>query len=279
MRISTTDYFDLRLTLNSGQLFHWKEESPGIFIVIKNNTVLRIRQENNFEIRLNQYGNMVTKNEIIKLIGLNNQSTIQNILSKDPLVNSLIADYRGLTIMCQDPYECLISFISSSMSNIPRIMLNLKNLRKMGNSIIEGTSEYLFPSAQQIVSLGENKLRKIGFGYRAKYIIQTCKKIIQEKIDFQSWQNKSDEELKLDLMNFSGVGNKIAECVMLFGFERSRSFPIDVWMKRAIFALKPNLRELTNEELCIWGKSRWKENAGLVQQILYTAIRSGKIPN
>ena len=79
-------------------------------------------------------------------------------------------------------------------------------------------------------------------------------------------------------MNFPGVGNKISECVMLFGFGRSGAFPIDIWIKRAMLALKPTLNGLTNEELCIWGKKRWGKNAGLAQQILFIAIRNGEIP-
>lgn len=279
MSISLNGHFDLRLTLNSGQIFHWKETSPGVFIVIQKNTVLKIRQKGNFEIILDQFGVKLGKGDLKRLIGLRkNRSKIYNTLSKDQLIKPFVSDLRGLTIMHQDPYECLISFMTSSMSNIPRIMLNLKNLRIIGNSIIEGTTEYLFPSPKGIVSLGENKLRKIGLGYRAKYINLVCKKITREKIDFQNWKRKTDQELKLDLMNFPGVGNKISECVMLFGFGRSGAFPIDIWIKRALLALKPTLNGLKNEELCIWGKNRWGENAGIAQQILFVAIRNGQIP-
>ncbi len=279
MSISLTGHFDLRLTLNSGQIFHWKEIRPGVFIIIQNNTVLKIWQKSNFEIILDQFGVKLGKNDLKKLIGLRkNRSETYNTLSKDQLIKPFISDFRGLTIMHQDPYECLISFMTSSMSNIPRIMLNLKNLRLIGNSIIYGTTEYLFPSPKEIVSLGEIKLREIGLGYRAKYINLVCKKITREKINFQNWKKKTDQELKLDLMNFPGVGNKISECVMLFGFGRSGAFPIDIWIKRALLALKPTLNGLTNEELCIWGKNRWGENAGIAQQILFVAIRNGQIP-
>lgn len=279
MSISFTSHIDLRLTLNSGQIFHWREKSPGVFIVIQNNTVLKIQQKSNIEIILDQFGVKLGKKNLKRLLGFRrNPSKIFDTLSKDQLIKPFISDYRGLTIMHQDPYECLISFMTSSMSNIPRIMLNLKNLRLMGNSIIEGTAEYLFPSPKKIVSLGEKEMRKIGFGYRAKYINLVCNKIIREKIDFQHWERKTDQELKLNLMNFPGVGNKISECVMLFGFGRSGAFPIDIWIKRAMLALEPTLNGLTNEELCIWGKKRWGKNAGLAQQILFIAIRNGEIP-
>lgn len=214
------------------------------------------------------------------MLGLDHdRQTILNSLAKDKLLNPLISHYRGLTIMHQDPYECLISFMTSTVSNIPRIMLNLRNLRINSNSLINGTLEYSFPTAKHITRLGESKLRKLGFGYRSKYIALTCNEIINRTIDFDLWKKKTDAELTSALMDFPGVGRKIAECVALFGFNRRTSFPVDVWVKRALYKLKPKLNNMTSEELCKWGKERWGENAGMAQQILFCGARNSLIPH
>ncbi len=198
-------------------------------------------------------------------------------LKKDNLLHNLIPAYQGLTIMKQDPYECLISFMASAVSNIPRIMLNLNNLRDETGTLIMGSNDNSLPSAKDIVCIGEERLRNIGLGYRSKFIYLTCKKLIEEQISLASWLIKTDSELLTLLTQFPGVGRKIAECVMLFGFGRLSAFPVDIWVQRGLIYLMPNLKNMSPVDLSEWGTNRWGEAAGMAQQILFCAAKNGEI--
>ncbi|MBH31464.1 MAG: hypothetical protein CMG71_05665 [Candidatus Marinimicrobia bacterium] len=277
--ILTSDFpLDLRLTVTSGQLFHWSEEK-GKFKILQDKTVFLVRQTSSTQIKIKQTGREVNRNEIIKVLGLiPHRPEAMKRLEVDPLFSPFALAYRGLTIMRQHPYECLISFMASAVSNIPRIMQNLRDLRTQSGTPITGTQEKSFPLPEQIIEMGESGLRQIGLGYRARFIFETCTKIKKGGVQLDHWTNKSTPELTEALTGFPGVGKKIAECTALFGFGRWDAFPVDVWVKRALLTLDPKLNGMSADDLCQWGKERWGSNAGLAQQILFCAARDGEIP-
>ncbi|MEE2876210.1 MAG: DNA glycosylase [Candidatus Neomarinimicrobiota bacterium] len=277
--ILTSDVpLDLGLTVTSGQLFHWTEENAQ-FKIIQDRTVLYARQVSQIQIEVQQAGKTMSRSELSELFGLNihRKATLKH-LQKDRFLAEFLPTYSGLTIMRQNPYECLISFMASAMSNIPRIMRNVQDLRAQIGTTIKRTEEKSFPSPKQIVELGELGLRKLGLGYRARYIATTCDRIVVDGIRLQEWNEKSTSDLTNSLSSFEGVGGKIAECTALFGFGRWDTFPVDVWVKRALNALDPELSGMSADKLCEWGKKRWGQNAGLAQQILFCAARNNQIP-
>ena len=164
------------------------------------------------------------------------------------------------------------------MSNIPRIMRNLRDLRTQSGTPITGTGEKSFPFPEQIIQMGESGLRQIGLGYRARFIYDTCTAMRHGGIQLIHWTNKTTLELTDALTSFPGVGKKIAECTALFGFGRWDCFPVDVWVKRALLTINPKLNGMSADNLCEWGKEQWGSNAGLAQQILFCAARDGRIP-
>ena len=269
---------NLDLTVRSGQLFHWIETAENTFRIIIRRTVIKAYQINDNTIDVEVMGEALDKEQLKAIFGLSfDRRQLMTRLKKDNLLHNLIPAYQGLTIMKQDPYECLISFMASAVSNIPRIMLNLNNLRDETGTLIMGSNDNSLPSAKDIVCIGEERLRNIGLGYRSKFIYLTCKKLIEEQISLASWLIKTDSELLTLLTQFPGVGRKIAECVMLFGFGRLSAFPVDIWVQRGLIYLMPNLKNMSPVDLSEWGTNRWGEAAGMAQQILFCAAKNGEI--
>ena len=280
MNLKTNIPVNLDLTIRSGQLFHWTKIANNTFKIIIRRTVIRANQINENIIKVEIKGEKLDEEKLRTTLGLNiERQKLLTILKKDKLISQIIPSYEGLTIMKQDPYECLISFLTSAVSNIPRIMLNLNELRGETGTLIMESNEKSLPSANNIVCIGEKKLRHIGFGYRSKFIYLTCNKLVEEQISLATWGKKTNTELLALLTQFPGVGRKIAECVMLFGFGRLSAFPVDVWVQRGLIHLTPTLKALSPVDLSEWGTNRWGDAAGMAQQIVFCAAKNGEIFN
>ena len=280
MNLKTNIPVNLDLTIRSGQLFHWTKIANNTFKIIIRRTVIKANQINENIIKVEIKGEKLDEEKLRTTLGLNiERQKLLTILKKDKLISQIIPSYEGLTIMKQDPYECLISFLTSAVSNIPRIMLNLNELRGETGTLIMESNEKSLPSANNIVCIGEKKLRHIGFGYRSKFIYLTCNKIVKEQICLETWGKKTNTELLALLTQFPGVGRKIAECVMLFGFGRLSAFPVDVWVQRGLIHLMPTLKALSPVDLSEWGTNRWGDAAGMAQQIVFCAAKNGGIFN
>ena len=280
MNLKTNIPVNLDLTIRSGQFFHWTKTANNTFKIIIRRTVIKVNQINENIIEVEIKGEKLDEEKLRTTLGLNiERQKLLTILKKDKLISQIIPSYEGLTIMKQDPYECLISFLTSAVSNIPRIMLNLNNLRDETGTLIMESNEKSLPSAKDIVSIGEKKLRHIGLGYRSKFIYLTCNKLVEEQISLATWGKKTNTELLALLTQFPGVGRKIAECVMLFGFGRLSAFPVDVWVQRGLIHLMPTLKVLSPVDLSEWGTNRWGDAAGMAQQIVFCAAKNGEIFN
>ena len=280
MNLKTNIPVNLDLTIRSGQLFHWTKIANNTFKIIIRRTVIKANQINENIIKVEIKGEKLDEEKLRTTLGLNiERQKLLTILKKDKLISQIIPSYEGLTIMKQDPYECLISFLTSAVSNIPRIMLNLNELRGETGTLIMESNEKSLPSAKNIVCIGEKKLRHIGLGYRSKFIYLTCNKLVKEQICLETWGKKTNTELLALLTQFPGVGRKIAECVMLFGFGRLSAFPVDVWVQRGLIHLMPTLKVLSPVDLSEWGTNRWGDAAGIAQQIVFCAAKNGEIFN
>ena len=280
MNLKTNIPVNLDLTIRSGQLFHWTKIANNTFKIIIRRTVIKANQINENIIKVEIKGEKLDEEKLRTTLGLNiERQKLLTMLKKDKLISQIIPSYEGLTIMKQDPYECLISFLTSAVSNIPRIMLNLNNLRDETGTLIMESNEKSLPSAKDIVCIGEKKLRHIGLGYRSKFIYLTCNKLVEEQISLATWGKKTNAELLALLTQFPGVGRKIAECVMLFGFGRLSAFPVDVWVQRGLIHLMPTLKVLSPVDLSEWGTNRWGDAAGIAQQIVFCAAKNGEIFN
>ena len=151
----------------------------------------------------------------------------------DSYLQSAFAFGSGIRILHQDPWEMLITFIISQRKNIPAIRQAVEALStKCGTCIDKENQIYAFPTPAQLSTLTLSDLQSLSLGYRAKYIYKTTKQVADGSLDLAQWDTLSDDDLHKMLLSCYGVGEKVANCVALFGYHRIGAFPVDVWIDR-----------------------------------------------
>jgi N-glycosylase/DNA lyase len=200
----------------------------------------------------------------------------------DPTMNAARDFCRGLRIIRQPKWECLATFICSSMKQVAHIRQISAALRnRFGDKRkIRGRALHTFPPAQRIARASEKQLRACALGYRAKYLLATARLVSSGKADLEAWSALSDAELRKHLCTLPGVGAKIANCVMLFGYERLRAFPIDVWIARVLRERYfPPQKKITPQRLLEFSETYFGEHGGYAQQYLFHHARVNRNRN
>lgn len=179
----------------------------------------------------------------------------------------------GIRILKQNLWETVITYIISANNNIPRIKKIIETLSyKYGKPIVFEEKEYYsFPTPQELSIASMKDLRECGLGYRDKSIFNTTRDFLEkENLDLDFKENVID--LKNNLMQYSGIGPKVADCILLFALNKYEVFPIDVWVRRVmndIYFNKENEKKVTNEEIINFVKAHYDLYAGIAQQYLF----------
>lgn len=205
-------------------------------------------------------------------------------LSRDPLVASLLSKYPGLRLLRQDPEQCLFSFICASNTNIQMIRRMLYNLARKFGARVEcyGREFFTFPSASSLSRAPMAELQSCGLGYRARSVKAAAQKITDRTLDLYELRRMGYEEARDSLLQVYGIGNKIADCILLFSLDKLDAFPIDVWIARTLSKHYSSIidsmigEKLTaNQYNVISAKMRdhFGKYAGYAQQYLYFDIR------
>ncbi len=259
--------FNLEYTLECGQIFRINREN-GWYYINARDKFFKICQVKN---ELEFHG--VDKEFIIHFFSLNeNLSKILKEINRDKYIKRSIDKYRGLRLIKQDPWECLISFICSTASNIPRIKSKLKELSKsFGKSVsLGGVDNYAFPAPGNINNYKTILDAKTGF--RAKYIFEANNSVNIKKLN--SLKTLSYEDAKSELKKINGVGDKVADCVLLFSLSFNQAFPVDTWIKKTIQLLYFDNTTVSNEKIREFGLEYFGTYAGYAQQYLFMYSRN-----
>lgn len=279
-KIENIHTFSLSHIFECGQCFRWNKQADGSYIGVFGNNVLKVAQK---EKTITFKG--MCKKEIEKTVteyfDLNRDyEQIKKKLSKidKPLKNSI--EYgNGIRLLNQDLWETIISFIISANNNIPRIKGIIERLAKAyGNEIIwKGDSYYTFPTPKQLSKATVEDLRKLGLGFRDQRVYETTKMILDKQVDLEELKElaikKQIQKIREILLTLSGVGPKVADCIMLFSSLKCLEvFPVDVWVRRVMNELyfklpeESKLRRIQIENLA---KEKYGDLAGLAQQYLF----------
>ena len=273
--------FDLEKTLDSGQVFHWEKVGDGFVGAIGDFAVF-IEQRGKFlEVC---FGGPPGRSPRRPLPGIvwdyfaldHPLGEICDSFPKDPVMNAARGFCRGLRIIRQPKWECLATFICSSMKQVAHIRQISLALRKRfgGQRRIGDQLVYTFASPRRLAQASEKELRDCKLGYRAKNLRATARLVSSGRADLEAWSALSDAELRKQLCWLPGVGPKIANCVMLFAYERLRAFPIDVWIERV---LKQHYfsgrRKMTALRLRQFSETYFGEHGGYAQQYLFHHAR------
>lgn len=223
----------LPLTLDCGEAFRWAEQEDGSWSGAAYGKYLNIKEEN---------GNFILKDtslEDFENVWRNyfdldrDYAAICAKLKEDDLVRETIDEYYGIRILNQEPWEALVSFVISQQNNIKRIKGIIKRLcDTYGEKICDGW--HAFPTSKTLSKLSVEDFEAIGLGYRAKYVKKLADDVESGAIDLAAIKAMDLDDAKKTLLSIYGVGEKVANCALLFGFQFIRCFPVDVWMKRVL---------------------------------------------
>jgi len=214
-------------SINSGQVFLWKKNKK-YWYGINGQDVLKIDNLGDIKSYQNNKIDFFRKKDDIEKI-------IKSI-SKDSVTKKAVKQYLGLRILEQDPFQCLISFITSSNSNIQKIKNSLENIsKKFGTKIkFEDQEFFLFPEPKKLAKASINEIKSCGVGYRAQFIKEAASMTMLKKIDFEYLKKSNYQEAKKEICLIPGVGNKVADCVLLFSLNKLEAFPLDRWIIRIL---------------------------------------------
>ena len=275
--LKNAESFELKDVFDCGQCFRWNEQEDGSYIGVFKNNVLNVSKEKNDII----FKGICEGNieEIVKdYFDLNrNYEEIKEILSKidDNLKNSI--EYgSGIRILNQDLWETIISFIISANNNIPRIKGIIERLSKKYGNEIEYNNEkyYTFPTPEQLKDVTVQEYRELGLGFRDIRLYETTKMIIEKRVDLENLRkNPNTQEVRDELLTLSGVGPKVADCILLFSdLKRFEVFPIDVWVRRVmndLYIKNEDENKVSKKQIEKLAKEKFGDLAGLAQQYLF----------
>ena len=275
--LENVNSFELKDIFDCGQCFRWNEQEDGSYIGVFGNNVLNVKKESN---KITFEG--ICDGEIKKIVedyfDLNRDyEKIKEQLSKiDENMKVSIEYGKGIRILNQDLWETIISFIISANNNIPRIKGIIERLsKKYGNEIeYKGDKYYTFPTAEQLKNVAVEEYRELGLGFRDIRLYETTKMILEKQVDLENMKNNQDTiEVRDELLKLSGIGPKVADCILLFSdLKRFEVFPIDVWVRRVmndLYIKQEDETKVSKKQIKKIANEKFGNLAGLAQQYLF----------
>ena len=272
MLITVDEPFDLDATLGSGQAFRWRRDGDVYEGVIFDNVVEVRRVPEGVEFSCLPDAEDALAPLLSDYLGLNVDLTkVYDAISVDERVGESIALYRGMRILRQDPWECLVSFVCSSASNIPRISRNVEDMcAAFGRPIPGPTARRSFPTPEELAEAGRERIFRLGLGYRAAYLAATARAVADGEVDLMALREDSYPHALDALTTLAGVGDKVANCVLLFSLDRLEAFPVDVWIIRVLREWYPDgTASNSPPKMRAWAQDYFGPYAGYANQYLF----------
>ena len=285
--------FELKDIFECGQCFRWNEQEDGSYIGVIKNGVIQVKKEKkickekNGAKKINKTKEIITftgkcdgnLQEIVeKYFDLNRdyekiKSQLENI---DEYLKTSIEYGKGIRILNQDLWETIISFIISANNNIPRIKGIIERIsQKYGNKIEwNGKKYYTFPTPEQLKDVTVQEFRNLGLGFRDIRLYETTQMILNKEVDLEKLRkNPNTQEVRNELLKLSGVGPKVADCILLFSdLKRFDVFPIDVWVRRVmndLYIKESDESKVSKAKIEKLAEEKFGDLKGLAQQYLF----------
>lgn len=263
-------------TLMSGQAFRINLEDDGSFTIIISDRILNIKQENDY-IVVNS--NNEEDLELVTRYYLDldrDYDVLNKELSKNEILKRDINLCKGYKVLKQDKFEMYISYIISQNNNVKRISGSINKIsERYGKKVKYNNKEYyLFPTFGELKNITIEELRECGVGFRDSYIINALNKLKENPFFLEELDMLPTDEAIKELMKIKGIGLKVASCILMFGYSRFDTFPVDTWVKKYVsenFKIKDDIKIISK-----FMKDNFKENSGLAVQYFYHINRNKK---
>ena len=276
-KLRNVESFELRDIFECGQCFRWNKQEDGSYTGVFKNNVLNVKK-NKDEIIFEGICENDIQQTVKNYFDLNrNYEKIKEQLSKIDQNMKMSIEYgNGIRILNQDLWETIISFIISANNNIPRIKGIIEILsEKYGDEIkYKGNKYYTFPTQEQLKNVTVEEYRKLGLGFRDIRLYETTKMILNKQVDIENMKNNPNTiEVREELLKLSGVGPKVADCILLFSdLKRFEVFPIDVWVRRVmndLYIKNEDETKVNKKQIEKIANEKFGDLAGLAQQYLF----------
>jgi N-glycosylase/DNA lyase len=266
--------FDLRRTLLSGQCFRWSVTPHGARGVVDGSVALVRQRDGGLDI--SWHGPPRSPEHLARHLGADQPlAAIEAALAHDRVLGRLLPRTSGIAIMRQDPWECLVSFVISAFNNIPKIQMSVRALAEgFGARVAPGADGWVFPAPERLAGASEAALRRCVLGYRAPYVRALARLVADGGVELAAVASLPFDDARRALLALPGVGEKVADCVLLFGLGRHEAFPVDVWVQRAVERWYFQGRAKTPGAIRAWARDRFGTLAGYAQQHLFAGIRA-----
>lgn len=272
--IKNAEDLNLEHSLLSGQAFRWKKEGNAFFGWIRNEPVA-LRQEGGSLFFMAQEPD-AARGAVAEYLDLGTSlELVLQEIDRDPPIHLAVQKLRGLRILRQDPWETLAGFLLSSNNNIPRVQKMVESLcERFGEAAEwEGGTVHRFPSAKALASLGEKDMAACRLGYRAAPLLESARRVARGVFDWEELRQMDYAEAKKILLDLPGVGEKVADCILLFSLDKLEAFPVDVWIKRVVEDFYFRGKRLTPKRVRRFAQEHFGRYAGVAQQYLFHYAR------
>lgn len=291
--IENQNSFELKDIFECGQCFRWNEQEDGSYIGVIKNGVIQVKKEKNICKEMNGEKEINKTKEIITITG-KCDGNLQGIVEKyfdlkrdyekikkqleniDEYLKTSIEYGKGIRILNQDLWETIISFIISANNNIPRIKGIIERIsQKYGNEIEWNEKKYYtFPTPDQLKDVTVQEFRNLGLGFRDIRLYETTQMILNKEVDLEKLRkNPNTQEVRNELLKLSGVGPKVADCILLFSdLKRFDVFPIDVWVRRVmndLYIKENDETKVSKAKIEKLAEEKFGDLKGLAQQYLF----------
>lgn len=276
--------FVLKDIFECGQCFRWNLQEDGSYTGVFSKNVLNVKKENE-KIIIKGVCEKNIKETVEEYFDLKRDyQPIKERLSKiDKNMKTSIEYGEGIRLLNQDLWETILSFIISANNNIPRIKGIIERLAKKYGSKIRWQEKdyYTFPTVEQLKDVTTEEYRELGLGFRDKRLYETTQVIANKQVNLDNMQeNPNTLEVREQLLTLSGVGPKVADCILLFStLKRLEVFPIDVWVRRVmneLYSKQPDESKVSKKEIEQIASEKFGDLAGLAQQYLFYWKRESK---
>ena len=276
-KISNIDSFELKDIFDCGQCFRWNEQQDGSYTGVFGENVLNVSKVGN-DVVFKGICKENIKETVENYFDLNRdyQKIKNQLMQIDENMKKSVEYGQGIRILNQDLWETIISFIISANNNIPRIKGIIERLSKKYGKEIEwnDTKYYTFPTAKDLKDVTVQEYRELGLGFRDIRLYETTQMILDKKVDLEEMKSNPDTmEVREQLLSLSGVGPKVADCILLFSdLKRFEVFPIDVWVRRVmndLYIHNEDETKVNKKQIEKIAQEKFGDLAGLAQQYLF----------
>ncbi len=285
-----TGGLDLESTLDGGQAFRWwrasAEDEPSVYDGVIGSAAVRIRETgaspDDIEVMIRSNAAAGDfQDTVADYLGRGTDlSELRARFVADPCIGPAVTGFSGLRLLRQDPWECLVSFICSSTSNIPRIKLNVGSVAsELGTRVGPGDADFAFPTAEAVAAAGEQFLRDLGLGFRAKYLAPAAEAVASGDLDLFALREASFEDARASLVQLNGVGEKVADCVLAFSLDKPEAFPVDRHIRRALERWYGLPEKTNNSKASDFARERFGRFGAVAQQYMFHRERLAQRAN